>query len=83
MAKLWGYGHLKWRWKLYQWGKKVTNEHRKVHGTLGGMEEGDHDHLIGGFLAPAFGKGLSLAVYRLVSSWVPGAKFPLYLGQFE
>lgn len=47
------------------------------------MEESDHDHLIGGSSGPAFGKGLSLAVHRLVSSWVPGAKFPLYLGQFE
>lgn len=47
------------------------------------MEESDHEHLIGGFPGPAFGKGLSLAVHRLVSSWVSGAKFPLYLGQFE
>lgn len=55
--------------------ERDTNEHRKVHVTLGGMEESDHDHFIGDFPGLTFGKGLSLAVHRLVSSWAPGTKF--------
>lgn len=37
--------------------ERDTHEHRKVHVTLAGMEESDHDHLIRAFQVQLLGRG--------------------------